>query len=113
MDVEKCLRSLVANSWPKERISYWTCEGELTVEQHLQIIHLARVHHQVQLQSRWKIVNEVYTTCNFCVIEPESFEDVVKEITWKKEMEEEIRMIEKNKTWELFDKSGNKKVIIQ
>ncbi|CAA0815239.1 Uncharacterized mitochondrial protein AtMg00820 [Striga hermonthica] len=44
-------------------------------------------------------------------MEPESFEAAVKEKEWVKAMEEEIRMIEKNKTWELVDPPNNKEVI--
>ena len=32
-------------------------------------------------------------------------------LEWKKAMEEEINMIEKNKTWEFVDKPNNKEVI--
>lgn len=38
-------------------------------------------------------------------MEPESFEEAAK---WVKAMEKEIRMIEKNKTWELVDHSKDR-----
>ena len=41
---------------------------------------------------RMKSLNDVHASCNFCVVEPESFEEA-----WKKAMEEEIYVIEKNK----------------
>ena len=36
-------------------------------------------------------------------MEPESFEAAQKQEVWRKAMEEEIKMIEKNETWELVD----------
>ncbi|CAA0825713.1 cysteine-rich RLK (RECEPTOR-like protein kinase) 8 [Striga hermonthica] len=56
-------------------------------------------------------LREIYETCNFDTMEPESFEAAVKEKEWVKAMKEEIRMIEKNKTWELVDPPNNKEVI--
>ncbi|CAA0806487.1 cysteine-rich RLK (RECEPTOR-like protein kinase) 8 [Striga hermonthica] len=47
-----------------------------------------------------RTLREIYETCNFVTMEPESFEIAVKEKEWVKAMEEEIRMIEKNKTWD-------------
>ncbi|CAA0833724.1 Uncharacterized mitochondrial protein AtMg00820 [Striga hermonthica] len=58
-----------------------------------------------------RTLREIYETCNFVMMEPESFETAVKEKEWVKAMEEEIRMIEKNKTWELVDPPNNKEVI--
>ena len=39
----------------------------------------------------------------FCVVEPKSFEAAMKEKCWRKAMENEIEVIEKNKTWELVE----------
>ena len=39
---------------------------------------------------RMKSLNNVYASCNFCVVEPESFEEAIKEEVWNKAMEEEI-----------------------
>ena len=62
-----------------------------------------------------KNLSEVYAQCqaqcNFCIIEPKSFEEAVQDKEWTKAMEEEIDVIEKNKTWELVEKLSNKEVI--
>ena len=47
----------------------------------------------------------------FVFVEPEGFEDAIKEEAWKKAMEEEIYVIEKNKTWELVERPKDKDVI--
>ena len=56
-------------------------------------------------------LQEIYETCNFAIIEPESFEAAAKQEEWRHAIEEEIRMIEKNNTWELVEKPENKEVI--
>mgnify|MGYP004610905809 CR=1 FL=1 len=43
--------------------------------------------------------------------EPTKYEEAAKENAWVKAMDEEIRMIEKNKTWKLVDKPQNKEII--
>ncbi|GKD97582.1 hypothetical protein Tco_1510369, partial [Tanacetum coccineum] len=42
---------------------------------------------------------------------PESFEEAIREESWKKAIEDEIQVIEKNNTWELTDKPSDKDVI--
>ncbi|KAI5342684.1 hypothetical protein L3X38_010560 [Prunus dulcis] len=59
---------------------------------------------------KYKSIAEVYATCNLCIIEPETFEEAVKDEAWKA-MENEIEMIEKNKTWELVDRPTDKPVV--
>jgi hypothetical protein len=44
---------------------------------------------------------DIYECYNFTVVEPESYEAASKEEVWVKVIEEEIKMIKKNKTWEL------------
>jgi transposase InsO family protein len=56
-------------------------------------------------------LNDVFARCNFCVIEPDNFEEAMKEKCWKKAMEEEIEVIEKNNTWELVERPSEKDVI--
>lgn len=58
-------------------------------------------------------LRDVYDARNvpFLACEPQSFQDAVEEDVWKKAMNEEIRMIEKNKTWQLVDKPKDKEVI--
>jgi hypothetical protein len=34
----------------------------------------------------------------FCVVEPENFEESMKEESWRKAMEDEIEVIKKNRT---------------
>jgi hypothetical protein len=53
---------------------------------------------------RLRNLDDIYARCNFCVIEPENFEEAMKEESWRKAMEDEIEVIEKNKTWKLVDK---------
>ena len=48
-------------------------------------------------------MSDIYLRCNFVGVEPEHNEEVINHDVWKKAMEEEIRMIEKNNTWELED----------
>lgn len=56
-------------------------------------------------------MNDIYETCNFSGIEPESFEKAQKHEVWVKAMKDEIRMIEKNQTWELVDLPKDRDVI--
>ncbi|KAL0324814.1 UNVERIFIED_CONTAM: Retrovirus-related Pol polyprotein from transposon RE2 [Sesamum radiatum] len=60
---------------------------------------------------RTKLLSDIYETCNFIMLEPENFETAVKHKVWVQAMEEEIKMIEKNNTWELADKPKDKEVI--
>lgn len=53
----------------------------------------------------------MYARCNFCLVEPGSFEEAIKEEAWKKAMEDEVHVIEKNKTWDLVEKPKGKDVI--
>ena len=54
---------------------------------------------------------DIYESCNFCTIEPTSFEEAIREDVRKKAMEEEIHMIEKNDTWQLVERPKNKEVV--
>ncbi|XP_024200264.1 uncharacterized mitochondrial protein AtMg00820-like [Rosa chinensis] len=56
-------------------------------------------------------LNDVYATCNYYVVEPECFEEAIKDGAWQKEMEDEIAVIEKNSTWELVDRPSDKEVM--
>ena len=49
----------------------------------------------------------IYETCNLAILETGSFEEASKHEVWVKAMEEEIKMIEKNNTWELVDHPCN------
>ncbi|KAK2994058.1 hypothetical protein RJ640_010687 [Escallonia rubra] len=54
---------------------------------------------------RIRSLRDIYETGNFTVLEPESFEVAAKQDVWIKAIEEEIKMIEKNETWELIEQS--------
>ncbi|KAG6520408.1 hypothetical protein ZIOFF_017458 [Zingiber officinale] len=60
---------------------------------------------------RYRSLDDIYATCNYCSIDPENFDEAIKEESWKKAMQEEVRVIEKNQTWELVDKPTDKEVI--
>ncbi|CAL2258980.1 unnamed protein product [Prunus armeniaca] len=60
---------------------------------------------------RYKSIAKIYERCNLCIIEPETFEEAVKDESWQKAMENEIAMIEKNNTWELVNRPADKPVI--
>ncbi|XP_074322761.1 uncharacterized protein LOC141659731 [Apium graveolens] len=54
---------------------------------------------------------DIYESYNFCMTEPTSFEEAIREDVWKKAMEDEFHMIEKNKTWQLVERPKNKEVV--
>ncbi|XP_071712834.1 uncharacterized protein [Rutidosis leptorrhynchoides] len=60
---------------------------------------------------RVKALAEVYETCNFITIEPESYEVAAKDAKCVTDMNEEIKMIEKNNTWKLVDHPKDKEII--
>ncbi|CAL9012418.1 unnamed protein product [Prunus brigantina] len=60
---------------------------------------------------RTRSLNDIYETCNFSGIEPESFEEAQKHEVWVRAMKDEIRMIEKNQNSELVDLPKDKDVI--
>ncbi|CAL8090833.1 unnamed protein product [Prunus armeniaca] len=60
---------------------------------------------------KYKSITEIYEKCNMCIIEPESFEEAAKDESWKKAMEDEILMINKNNTWELVNRPFDKPII--
>ncbi|KAM2467223.1 hypothetical protein PS1_009053 [Malus domestica] len=60
---------------------------------------------------RLRNLNEIYATCNYCVEEPETYEEAEKDKGWKKAMKEELEMIEKNDIWELVNRPSDKPVI--
>jgi hypothetical protein len=48
--------------------------------------------------------DDIYARCNFCVVKPENFEEEMKDESWRKVMEDEIKVIDKNRTWKLVDR---------
>nr|KYP76790.1 Retrovirus-related Pol polyprotein from transposon TNT 1-94 [Cajanus cajan] len=60
---------------------------------------------------RVRSLEDIYETYNLAILEPESFEAASKQQVWVKAMEEEIKMIEKNNTWDLVDYPKDKDII--
>ncbi|KAI5337491.1 hypothetical protein L3X38_016762 [Prunus dulcis] len=60
---------------------------------------------------KWKSINEIMAQCNMCIMEPENFEEADLDESWRKAMEVELEMIEKNNTWQLVERPFNKPVI--
>ena len=56
---------------------------------------------KIPLQEEPKILSDIYQRCNFAGVVPDNYEDAIKYDVSKKAMEEKIRMIGKNNTWEL------------
>jgi len=54
---------------------------------------------------------DIYKTCNMAMIEPNCYEEALKQEVWVKAMEEEVIMIEKNNTWELVNYPQGKNII--
>ncbi|KAI5342108.1 hypothetical protein L3X38_009983 [Prunus dulcis] len=47
---------------------------------------------------KWKSINEIMAQCNMCIVEPENFEEADLDESWRRAMEAELEMIEKNNT---------------
>ncbi len=60
----------------------------------------------VTIRRRLKI--DTYLLCNF---EPKSIKDSLENEDWMKEMNEEVKQIEKNKTWTMVPRPKDKNVI--
>jgi hypothetical protein len=56
-------------------------------------------------------LNEIYERCYMAIVEPNSYVEVAKHPKWIDAMEEEMKMIQKNQTWELVPRPTDKKVI--
>ena len=46
-----------------------------------------------------------------CIVEPQSFEETIKDEDLRKAMENEIDVIEKNETWQLVEKPKDQEII--
>ncbi|CAL2234863.1 unnamed protein product [Prunus armeniaca] len=60
---------------------------------------------------RHRNLSEIYVRCHSCIVEPENFDEAAQDEAWKKAMENEMNMIEKNQTWELVNRPFNKPII--
>ena len=58
-----------------------------------------------------RLLDDIYQSCNVVVLEPAEFEEAKNDPKWIDAMKEELRMIEKNQTWELMDITKHKKPI--
>jgi transposase InsO family protein len=58
-----------------------------------------------------RLLSDIYQRCNVAVCEPACCEEALKDPKWKNVMEEEMSMIQKNKTWELVDKPEDSHII--
>lgn len=59
---------------------------------------------------KYRSLQEIYDVA-FSAIEPQYFKDAVKEKIWQDAMDEEVKVIKKNKTWELVDRPKSKDII--
>ncbi|CAL8138458.1 unnamed protein product [Prunus armeniaca] len=66
-----------------------------------------------RLNIRTHSLADIYESCDLALsaLEAQKFEEVVKEKIWQDAMEEEIRVIKKNSTWELVDRPKSKDII--
>ncbi|CAL9001163.1 unnamed protein product [Prunus brigantina] len=60
---------------------------------------------------KWRSINDIMAQCNMCIVEPKNFEEADLDKSWRKAMEAELEMIEKNNTWQLVERPFNKPVI--
>ena len=56
-------------------------------------------------------LSDIYQRCNVAICEPAGFHDAKNSQHWMAAMQEELLMIEKNKTWKLVDRPLNRKII--
>ncbi|KAM7489733.1 hypothetical protein LguiB_027217 [Lonicera macranthoides] len=56
-------------------------------------------------------LSDVYQRCNVAVREPAGYEEAATDQKWIAAMKEELKMIEKNQTWELVERPKHKKAI--
>ncbi|KAK8938435.1 hypothetical protein KSP39_PZI011029 [Platanthera zijinensis] len=62
---------------------------------------------------KMKLLSDIYQECEFALIAstPTTFEEAVTKQEWRAAMNEEINMVEKNKTWKLVEPPANKEII--
>ncbi|KAK8914629.1 hypothetical protein KSP39_PZI023850 [Platanthera zijinensis] len=62
---------------------------------------------------KFRLVSDIYQDSNIAaiVIEPTNYKEAVKEELWRAAMEEELHVINKNKTWELAELPAHKTAI--
>ena len=55
-----------------------------------------------------RLLSDIYQRCNIAFYKPTRYEEALKDSKWKKAMEEELSMIQKNNTWILVDRPEGK-----
>lgn len=60
---------------------------------------------------RTRPLADLYESCNFVIVEPESYMDASKHDVWIDAMKSELEMIKKNNTWKLVDLPEGKNAI--
>ncbi|KAF2301955.1 hypothetical protein GH714_030756 [Hevea brasiliensis] len=50
-----------------------------------------------------RLLSEIYRRCNVAILEPAGFGEAISNPKWQATLEEELAMIQKNKTWQLMD----------
>lgn len=63
------------------------------------------------IKGKTKSLAEIYEKCNVALVEPSSYEDAARYKGWVQAMEEEMHMIQKNKTWELVKRPHGSNVL--
>ncbi|KAG8493852.1 hypothetical protein CXB51_011146 [Gossypium anomalum] len=58
-----------------------------------------------------KNLTDIYERCAMTLVEPSCYAEAAKESCWQEAMEAELKMIQKNDTWELVNRLANRKVI--
>ncbi|CAJ2651803.1 unnamed protein product [Trifolium pratense] len=58
-----------------------------------------------------RTLDDIYARCNIATLEPTRYAEAANVEGWKVAMQEEMKMIEKNQTWQLVDKPENQKII--
>ena len=58
-----------------------------------------------------RLLDEIYERCDVALQEATCYDEAAKENGWRVAMEEELKMIKKNGTWELLDRPKNQKII--
>ena len=58
-----------------------------------------------------RLLYEIYEKSNVAVLEPDDFKEAEMDDKWIEAMKEELKMIEKNDTWELVDRPQHKQPI--
>ncbi|KAG8474289.1 hypothetical protein CXB51_033531 [Gossypium anomalum] len=58
-----------------------------------------------------RLLAKIYEKAQVAIVEPTSFEEAEADEGWKQAMVDEIKMIQKNQTWELTERPANRKTI--